>query len=143
MRLSLVACLVACLVYEGDVSASRQATVIAPHEAEILARLLPQAIETAEAGFRVGLTGDVIGNSEDVYLFALFNASRTGSVSRTLGACAINKRTATVVDLLTMEPVETPLIVEMQGVLRRHHQIEASTISRYDSLPPLRSPPAN
>jgi hypothetical protein len=114
---------------------------IAPHEAEILIYLLPQAQELRKQGMDVGweLQTSPKLNQPDFYTYWLVNSKRPnveGSV--TLGYFSVNKHTAEVWDD-NNEKVKVPEAGELEGVeriLRRAHHIDEETLHKFSSLRP-------
>jgi len=114
---------------------------IAPHEAEILIYLLPQAQELRKQGMDVGweLQTSPKLNQRDFYTYWVVNSKRPnveGSV--TVGYFSVNKYTAEVWDD-NDEKVKVLDAGELEGVeriLRRAHHIDEVTLHKFSSLRP-------
>jgi hypothetical protein len=108
-------------------------------EAEILVYLLPQAQELRKQGMDVGWelqTGPKF-NRKDFYTFWVVNAKRPnveGSV--TVGYFDVNKHTGEVWDEGLEKSVVSSELTGVQGILRKAHRIDSSTLAKYHSAKP-------
>src|SRR5258708_25352859 len=104
---------------------------IAPHEAEILIYLLPQAQELRKHGMDVGweLQTSLKLNQRDFYTYWVVNSKRPnveGSV--TVGYFSVNKHTAEVCDENNEKVVDAGELEGVERILRRAHHIDEETL---------------
>lgn len=114
------------------------ATSLTPAEAEILVYVSPYAHQVRSSGF------DIIPSRTDVrqqpgfvdfYVVTTAPKPKGGGLE-TPAYFAINVRTGTLWDAGSGTRVESTELRDVQGVIRKSHNIGPGTLARYDSLRP-------
>jgi hypothetical protein len=132
MRMKI--CLLAFLVY-APLAAAQTSGVLSRAQARalVVAHLQAQGYKTESAEFAVEDNPDD-KDTPDYYLFDAYNNTRTRVSS--LGAFAVDRKSATLWQRVSCEQVTTDAVVKLQSKLRRENGLrESDTGNEADSSP--------
>lgn len=125
------------LAWKAFRSVPGEAQPLAPHEAEILIYLMPEASalrsQRMDIGWEQTTSPDL--NLRDFYFFWVYNSKRESSGSVTIGHFAVNKHTGDVWNAMTSKKIASAELAGVQRILRKAHRIDADLVKRHSSPP--------